>query len=82
MICAWKLPPPDGIRVRGPPSRRSPPPLDFEPEGLGVSQQHPDFVRFVNAVLERIRSDSQWGATYARWIGTPVPALPPAHYSG
>jgi polar amino acid transport system substrate-binding protein len=51
-----------------------------EPYGLAISQQHPDFVRFVNAVLQRRRADGQWAASYARWIGTPVPPAPPARY--
>ena len=56
--------------------------LDSEPEGLGISQQHPDFVRFVNAVLAQLHADGQWASSYARWIGTPVPVPPPAWYSG
>lgn len=71
-----------GLADQDPYARIASPPLDFEPEGLGISQQHPDFVRFVNAVLARMRGDGQWAASYARWIGTPVPALPPAHYRG
>jgi polar amino acid transport system substrate-binding protein len=47
---------------------------------LAISQQHPDFVRFVNAVLQQLRTDGQWAASYAHWVGTPVPAPPPAHY--
>ena len=35
----------------------------------------------VSALVPRKR-DSQWAASYARWIGTPVPAPPPARYSG
>jgi polar amino acid transport system substrate-binding protein len=58
------------------------PPLNSEPEGLGISRLHPDFVRFVNAVLAQMRSDGQWAASYARWIGAPVPGPPPARYSG
>jgi len=54
------------------------PPLNSEPEGLGISRLHPDFVRFVNAVFARMHSDGQWAASYARWIGTPVPAPPRA----
>jgi polar amino acid transport system substrate-binding protein len=42
--------------------------------------RHPDFVRFVNVVLAQMRSDGAWARSYARWIGTPVPAPPPARY--
>ena len=57
------------------------PRLTDEPYGLAISKQHPDFVRFVNAVLEQLRSDGQWAASYAHWIGHPVPAPPPAQYA-
>jgi len=53
-----------------------------EPYGLAISKQHPDFVRFVNAVLQRLRANGQWAASYAHWVGTPVPAPPPARYQG
>jgi polar amino acid transport system substrate-binding protein len=56
--------------------------LTDEPYGLAISKQHPDFVRFVNAVLEQLRTDGQWAASYARWIGRPVPAPPPVLYAG
>lgn len=56
------------------------PSLTNEPYGLAISKQHPDFVAFVNAVLEQLRTNGQWSASYARWIGTPVPAPPPALY--
>lgn len=70
-----------GLAGQDPYARIVGPRLDFEPQGLGISQQHPDFVRFVNAVLAQMRSDGQWARSYARWIGTPVPAPPPARYS-
>jgi len=71
-----------GLAAQDPYARIVSPLLDSEPEGLGISQEHPDFVRFVNAVLVQLRSDGQWAQSYARWIGTPVPAPPPARYSG
>jgi hypothetical protein len=27
-----------------------------------------------------MRADGQWAASYHHWVGTPVPAPPPAHY--
>jgi polar amino acid transport system substrate-binding protein len=56
------------------------PRLTDEPYGLAISTQHPDFVRVVNAVLQQLRTDGQWAASYAHWIGTPVPAPPLAQY--
>jgi polar amino acid transport system substrate-binding protein len=50
--------------------------------GLAISKKQPDFVRFVNAVLQQMRTDGQWAASYKRWIGSPVPAPPPAQYRG
>jgi polar amino acid transport system substrate-binding protein len=51
-----------------------------EPYGLAVNQQSADFVRFVNAVLARMRSDGTWSAIYAKWLGAPAPAPPAARY--
>jgi polar amino acid transport system substrate-binding protein len=58
------------------------PPLNDQPYGLAIAKQHPDFVAFVNAVLEQLRTNGQWSASYAHWIGTPVPAPPAAQYGG
>jgi polar amino acid transport system substrate-binding protein len=51
-----------------------------DPYGLAISKRHPDFVRFVNAVLAKMRANGRWAASYARWIGAPVPAPPHARY--
>jgi polar amino acid transport system substrate-binding protein len=58
------------------------PRLSTEPYGAGVSQAHPEFVRYVNAVLERMRTDGTWTSMYNRWLGRfgPAPAPPPATY--
>jgi polar amino acid transport system substrate-binding protein len=71
-----------GLAGQDPYARIVSPLLDSEPQGLGMSKLHPDFVRFVNALLAQMRGDGQWAASYARWIGTPVPAPPQARYSG
>ncbi|BFU44248.1 glutamate ABC transporter substrate-binding protein [Krasilnikovia sp. MM14-A1004] len=53
-----------------------------EPYGLAMSQQHPEFTRFVNAVLERNRANGTWKRTYDRWLGRfgPAPQPPAAEY--
>jgi polar amino acid transport system substrate-binding protein len=70
----------DGLAAQDPWTKLVGPRLTDEPYGLAVSRQHPDFVRFVNAVLAQLRTSGRWAASYARWIGTPVPAPPPALY--
>jgi polar amino acid transport system substrate-binding protein len=71
-----------GFEAQDPETKIVGPALENEPYGLAISQQHSDFVRFVNAVLAQMRADGQWAAIYKHWVGTPVPAPPPAHYRG
>ena len=72
-----------GLAAQDPWTKLVGPPLTNEPYGLAISKQHNDFVRFVNAVLQQLRTNGQWAASYARWqLGTPVPAPPPAQYGG
>jgi polar amino acid transport system substrate-binding protein len=70
----------DGLAAQDPFTKLIGPPLTNEPYGLAISKQHPDFVAFVNAVLQQMRTDGQWKTSYARWVGTPVPNPPPAQY--
>jgi len=70
-----------GLHAQDPFTKVVGPPLAPQPYGLAISKQHPDFVRFVNAVLAEERADGAWAASYARWVGTPVPAPPAAKYS-
>lgn len=53
-----------------------------EPYGIAINLAHPEFTRFVNAVLERMRSDGTWASIYNRWLGKfgPAPAPPQAKY--
>jgi polar amino acid transport system substrate-binding protein len=71
-----------GLAAQDPWTKLIGPRLTDEPYGLAISKQHPDFVAFVNAILEQLRTDGQWSASYAHWIGTPVPAPPAAQYGG
>lgn len=55
-----------------------------EPYGMAISKAHPEFVRFVNGVLARMRADGTWKRIYAHWLGkvtgTKTPAPPTAQY--
>jgi polar amino acid transport system substrate-binding protein len=55
-------------------------PLEPEPYGLAIGRSQVAFVRFVNAVLDQVRSSGQWKASYDRWLkpGLQVDASPPA----
>jgi polar amino acid transport system substrate-binding protein len=57
-------------------------PISAEPYGIMVAKGSPDLVRFVNGVLERMRSDGTWAAIYRRWLSSlgAVPAPPVARY--
>jgi polar amino acid transport system substrate-binding protein len=72
----------DGLAAQDPWTKLVGPQLTDEPYGLAISRQHPEFVRFVNAVLEQLRVNGQWTASYRHWIGTPVASIPQAHYAG
>lgn len=59
------------------------PAFTAEPYGLGVSKEHPEFVKFVNGVLEQMRKDGQWTAAYNAWLKDalgPAPSPPAAVY--
>jgi polar amino acid transport system substrate-binding protein len=70
-----------GLEAQDPFTKIVGPELTNEPYGLAMSKQHPDFVRFVNAVLAAQESDGGWAASYKRWVGGPVPKPPLARYA-
>jgi polar amino acid transport system substrate-binding protein len=65
----------DGLAAQDPYTKLVGGQLTNEPYGLAISRQHPEFVRFVNAVLQQYESDGQWKASYQHWLGPP--ATPP-----
>jgi polar amino acid transport system substrate-binding protein len=66
-----------GLQAQDPFTKVVGPELTDEPYGLAMPKQHPDFVRFVNAVLAKDKSDGGWEASYKRWVN-PAGATPPA----
>jgi polar amino acid transport system substrate-binding protein len=73
-----------GFQAQDPNTRVVGPRFSREPYGLGINKQHPDFVRFVNGVLARMRADGTWAAIYRKWLGKfgRVPEPPVARYRG
>jgi polar amino acid transport system substrate-binding protein len=51
--------------------------LSVEPYGLAINQTQPDFVRFVNGVLERMRDDGTLVDLEGKWLGGTVSPLSP-----
>lgn len=53
-----------------------------EPYGIAMARTHPEFTRFVNAVLQQERTDGTWAATYSKWLKDfgAAPAPPKAEY--
>jgi len=62
------------------------PVISPQPYGMAISLAHPEFVRFVNGVLAKLRADGIWARIYAHWLGrytgATVPPPPTPVYSG
>jgi polar amino acid transport system substrate-binding protein len=43
-------------------------PFTEEPYGIAVNEKNVDLVRFINAVLEEMRDDGSWQASYDKWL--------------
>jgi polar amino acid transport system substrate-binding protein len=71
-----------GFAAQDPYTRLVTEPRSPAPYGIAISLDHPDFVRFINGVLARIRADGTWRRIYAKWFGTPAPPPPTPRYAG
>lgn len=72
-----------GILSQDPYTKIVGPRMTYERHGLGFPKGRDDFIRFVNAVLEQVKTNGTWTTIYTHWIGDrlgPVPAPPPAVY--
>lgn len=70
-----------GLAAQDSDTRMAGPTSVAKPQGVARPAAHPEFVRFVNAVLAPWHADGGRAASYARSIGTPVPAPPPLRYA-
>jgi ABC-type amino acid transport substrate-binding protein len=43
-----------------------------EPYGIGFKQGHPEFVAFVNKIIDDMIADGRWVASYNKWLGEPT----------
>jgi len=73
-----------GFQLQDPYTKIVGPPFSKEPYGMAINNKHPEFVRFVNAVLARERSYGTWASIYDHWLGPithrPAPSPPQPHY--
>lgn len=74
----------DGFRAQDPNTKIIGASLGDAPYGMAIAKAHPEFVRFVNGFLAKLRADGTWRALYDRWLGriAPHPTLPPPRYDG
>jgi polar amino acid transport system substrate-binding protein len=73
----------EGLVVQDPQTKLLGPRFTNEQHGIAISKNAPDLVRFVNAVLERMRTDGTWTNVYNKWFGNrlgPVPSPPAPTY--
>jgi polar amino acid transport system substrate-binding protein len=49
-----------------------------EPYGIAVPKDNVDMVRFVNGVLDQVRANGTWAASYDHWLGDLLPGPAPA----
>jgi polar amino acid transport system substrate-binding protein len=68
-----------GLKAQDPYTKVVGAPFAPQPYGMAISKDHPEFVQFVNAVLDQMRANGTWVSLYDRWIGRLFPnvATPP-----
>jgi polar amino acid transport system substrate-binding protein len=66
-----------GFLVQDPYAKVVGPRFTDEPYGLGIAKPHPEFVEYVNAILERMRTDGTWAQMYRTWLHPTGAVQPP-----
>ena len=57
-----------GMVAQDPNTRIAGDPFSAEPYGIGLPPNRPEYVRFVNAALEEVRTSGRWAELYAEWL--------------
>ena len=57
-----------GFLAQDPHTKLLPGNITDEPYGLAIAKDHPEFVRFVNAVLEHMHTDGRWTNIWRKWF--------------
>ena len=52
--------------------------ITAEPYGMAINQDHPEFVQFVNGVLDQMRANGKWTQIYNTLAERPRPRSRPA----
>jgi polar amino acid transport system substrate-binding protein len=67
-----------GLHAQDPYTKIVGPRISDQPYGIAINKAHPDFVRFVDGVLARMRADGTLARLYGRWLShsssTPAPS--------
>lgn len=72
-----------GFKAQDPNTKIIGPSLADVPYGMAISKAHPEFVRFVNGVLAKLRADGTWQSLHNKWLGhSSSPTPPAAKYDG
>lgn len=68
-----------GFHEQDPNTKLIGPRVRSEPYGMAIDKRHPEFVRYVNGVLEQLRRNGGWRRLHQRWLSDlPATATQPA----
>jgi polar amino acid transport system substrate-binding protein len=73
-----------GLASADPNTKLVGPKFSSEPYGIGMTKGHPEFVGFVNGVIDQMKSDGRWKSAYDTWFSRfagPAPEPPTSTYS-
>jgi polar amino acid transport system substrate-binding protein len=65
-----------GLKAQDPYTKVVGDPFSPQPYGMAIGKDHPEFVQFVNGVLDQMRANGTWASIYNTWIGRLFPGVP------